>query len=475
MSKHNRYLYLILGLSVLARLAASLVLGNQVIGLPGIADQISYHTLATRVLNGHGFTFAETWWPATAAGEPTAHWSYLYTFFLTAIYALFGPHPLIARLIQAVTVGILQPYLTYLLAREALGSDLESPGETTQGLNLSPTGRTRYKMFRSWAPLLAAASTAIYIYFVYYSAALMTEAFFITGALASLLLTIRLADSIRDRATTTWRTAAVFGMVLLATVLLRQLFLLVIPVLLLWLILRAGPVQERVRAFAASGLALGIVITGILPFTLFNYTQFDRFVLLNTNAGYVLFWGNHPVYGTQFARAEEMGKGYQKLIPAELRSLDEAALDQALLRLGIEFIVQDPGRYALLSLSRIPPYFRFWPEPGSGLLSNLARVGSFGLFLPFMLLGLFRGLRILGQVGVCQWLRRPEGNLILLMTFCLEYTLIHVLTWTLIRYRLPVDAVLIIFAGLGLLEFHSLAERARNWIQGRAPTDRIAV
>jgi hypothetical protein len=32
------------------------------------------------------------------------------------------------------------------------------------------------------------------------------------------------------------------------------------------------------------------------------------------------------------------------------------------------------------------------------------------------------------------------------------YTTIHLLTWTLVRYRLPVDAILIIFAGLALVE-----------------------
>ena len=36
----------------------------------------------------------------------------------------------------------------------------------------------------------------------------------------------------------------------------------------------------------------------------------------------------------------------------------------------------------------------------------------------------------------------------LLVLFALVYTGIHVLTWTLIRYRLPVDAVLLVFAGV---------------------------
>jgi hypothetical protein len=43
----------------------------------------------------------------------------------------------------------------------------------------------------------------------------------------------------------------------------------------------------------------------------------------------------------------------------------------------------------------------------------------------------------------------PSGLLIL---FAFVYSSIHILTWTLIRYRLPVDAVIIPFAGLALLD-----------------------
>ncbi len=96
----------------------------------------------------------------------------------------------------------------------------------------------------------------------------------------------------------------------------------------------------------------------ILPFTAYNYARFGRFVLLNTNSGYAFFWGNHPIYGTHFVPilTPEMGS-YQDLIPPEVRNLDEAALDQELMRRGLQFVIDDPGRYLLLSLSRIPVLF----------------------------------------------------------------------------------------------------------------------
>ena len=82
----HKILVLIVIIAIALRLVTSLMLGNEVELLPAIYDQISYHTLAIRLLNGHGFTFGTPWWPITKAGEPTAHWSYIYVLFLTAVY-----------------------------------------------------------------------------------------------------------------------------------------------------------------------------------------------------------------------------------------------------------------------------------------------------------------------------------------------------------------------------------------------------
>lgn len=107
-------------------------------------------------------------------------------------------------------------------------------------------------------------------------------------------------------------------------------------------------------------------------------------------------------------------------------------------------MVDDPLRYVLLSLSRIPPYFMFWYSPESSTLSNISRIGSFGVFLPFMLYGLFLGIKQSRR----NFLISPVGLLVL---FVVVYSGVHILTWTLIRYRLPVDAVLIPFAGLAIV------------------------
>jgi 4-amino-4-deoxy-L-arabinose transferase-like glycosyltransferase len=429
-------LRLILLLSVVLRVAAAFYLGDSVAALPGTADQVSYHNLALRVLAGHGFSFGEVWWPATDANEPTAHWSYLYTLFLTAVYFVFGPHPLAARLIQAVIVGLLQPYLAYRLAGLLFNTDAWS---------------TRV---RANTPLLAAAITAIYVYFIYYAAALMTEAFFVCGLLASLTLAIALAG--REPGSAYAKTAIALGVALSATVLLRQLFLLLIPFLFLWLVVAAYRGGSWKRALPAIALALAVLVLSIAPFTAYNYARFNRFVLLNTNAGYAFFWANHPIYGTEFVDANEMGDTYQRLVPDELRHLDEAGLDQELLKRGLQFVRDDPVRYVKLSLSRIPDYFKFWPDSDSGLISNFSRIASFALFMPFMLYGLLFSLVTIGR-RANRSSRLSPSLLVYLVIFV--YTAIHVLTWTQIRYRIPIDAVLVIFAALAIVELVRLGSK----------------
>lgn len=425
-------LLVIVALSVLVRLVAGLFLGNEVVNLPGTNDQLSYHHLAQRLINGFGFSFAEPWWPMTQPDEPTAHWSFLYTFYMTAVYKLFGVNPLVARLIQLLIVGVLQPYLVYLLGQ---------------------------RLFNEWVGLAAALFTAVYFYFIYYAATLMTEPFYITAILAGLYQTIRMADA---REKIQLKDALLLGLILGMTVLLRQLYLLVIPFQLLWLAWARYKQHGRLPIIQL-GVATAVVVACILPFTYYNYQRFDRFVLLNTNAGYAFYFGNHPTYGTEFI---PILYDYIALIPESLlqERLDEAALDQELLSRGMGFIFDDPVRYIRLSLSRIPAYFMFWPSADSGLLSNLSRMGSFGIMLPFMLYGMWKTVRAQWSWAIFQ------TPYFLLLLFGLVYTAVHLLTWALIRYRLPVDAVFLLFAGVAAVDL--VRRFAPHWLPESAATNR---
>ena len=434
-----RWLGLITGLSVALRLGAAVYLGNDVTVQPGTADQLSYHLLALRVLDGHGFSFETGWWPATPAGEPTAHWSYLYVLFLAGVYQIAGPAPLVARIVQAVAVGVLQPVLTCGIATRLFG----------------------YRV-----GLVSAAVVAGYAYFVYYAGTLMTESFFIVALLWTVVAAMRLGSTGDAReGARGLRPWLALGTALASAVLLRQAFLVCVPAVVLWIGWRKLP-DVRMEAWRGPatrslargmGVTIGVLALAILPWTVRNYRAFHQFVLLNTNAGFAFFWGNHPIHGTHFIPIlPGDGSLYGEIIPDDVRGLNEAEMDRALLRRGLSFVVEDPSRYAWLTASRVREFVKFWPSPESGRMSNASRLASFGLCAPFMAAGL--ALLLLERSH-----RPARGDAALLLGIAFVYSLAHVLTWTLVRYRLPVDALLIPLAALAMQRvFDRLASRSRT-------------
>ena len=410
--KPKQILKVILLVAVLVRLPAALYMGDQIAVLPGIHDQVSYDALARSLLAGRGYSFPANWYPFTPANTPTAHWSFIYPLYLAGVYAVTGDHPLAARLVQGAVGGALISFLVYLIGRRVVN---ESAG------------------------LIGAGLAAVYGYFIYYSVALMTETFFIVLVLVSLYLCLEL----RER--TTLPRWLGLGLALGLAALLRQTILLVVPVLLGWLLWEQRRARIRVWHFA---IPVGVILLLIAPWTLRNYREYRQFLLLNSNAGYALYASNNPNLGTDWRNDRVVVP-----VPADLAGQNEAQLDRALRQRGIEFILADPERYLRLTLDKTLEYFRFWPSSASSLISNLNRVLSFGLYLPFMLAGLC--------LSFSRW--RSFVALYLLMV---THTAIYLLSWPSPRYRLPVDAVLIVFAGLALFE---LAKRSRLWLRRTGP------
>jgi 4-amino-4-deoxy-L-arabinose transferase-like glycosyltransferase len=411
-TKNKQLLTLILVAAVLIRIPIALFMGDQVTVLPGIYDQVSYNALARSLLDGRGYSFTKNWYPFTPANTPTAHWSFIYPLYLAGVYAVTGYHPLAARLVQAVVGGVLICYLVYLIGRRV--SD-------------EVTG------------LVGAALAAVYGYFIYYNAALMTETFFIVLVLFSLYLGLELKEK---PVLARW---VLLGLALGVAGLLRQTVLLFVPFLLLWLFWELKKSEIRLWHFA---VPIVIIVLLIAPWTIRNYMVYQRFLPLNSNAGYALYASNHPHLGTHWSNDNIVVP-----VPEELAGQNEAELNQALTRKGLEFILVDPGRYMRLTLDKTLEYFKFWPSTDSSRISNLNRVFSFGLYLPFMLLGLY--------LSFSRW-----RNFVPLYLFIVIHTAIHLLSWPSLRYRLPVDAVLMVFAGITIIE---LAKQLKTWRRGLSP------
>jgi hypothetical protein len=407
----------LLVVSILLRVVVAFFYGDQVPPPVNAPDETSYSYLADRLAAGYGYSFDRPWYPfGQPAGTPTAHWSFLYTAFLAGVYSLFGVHPLVARIISAVLGGCLLPWMVYRLT-----------------LTLFPG---RYKL-----ALLSLACSAFYGYFILFASRLMTETFFIIALLWILRQSIILKRS------TNVRNAALLGVGLGITTLLRQSVLPCVVVVFLWLLWSAWLGQQVGAMAKALAVSTVLLMVLILPFTIRNFNVYGRFLLLNSNAGYAMYSAQHPMHGTSFQEHTAAP------IPADLavNELNEAELDQILMRRGIEYVLDDPIRFSLLSLSRVADYFEFWPTGESSLLYNVGRVLSFGLYLPFMAWG---GGILIKRIGPLDsrnhWMKSSTEPLMMLFLVLIAYSGLHILTWAMPRYRLPVDAVAMIFVAVAL-------------------------
>jgi len=388
--------------AIALRVGLALFFGDQVAARSGAADEISYDMLAQRLVTGHGFTFPRQWYPFTPPDEPTAHWSYLYTLLLAGLYAALGAHPLWARLLQvALSVVALRRI-------DRLGTLL----------------------FDRRVGLVAAALASVYAYFVFFSAVLMTQTCFIVALLIAMEQALLLA---RGASAGGWIR---LGLTLGVGVLLRQTLLLFAPALLLW-----SAWRRRGRGGGRGALTAAACIAAlVLPWTIYNYAVFGDFLLLNSNGGFFLYASNHPGQGVDFDPT------FVPPIPAEIRALGEPAADRALTRGALEFVRADPVRILRLSLSRVGDYFWALPSMKSSLLSNVGRLVSFALYLPFFVFGL--------------WLsRRQWRDCLPLYAYIFFEAVLHLSSWAAPRYRLPSDALAMVFAALGVI---ALALR-RGW------------
>lgn len=397
--KQNKTLLIILTIALTLRVATALWLGDTMEVLPagGTHDQVSYDMLAHRVSTGHGFTFPQRWYPWVQPDTPTSYYSGTMVLHLALIYKIFGYHPLIARLLYAL-LGTLICYYTYRIGRQ---------------------------LFNKKVGLIAASLATGYAYLILYSATLLTE----TPFILFLLIAIDTAYRLTKEATT--KRFIYFGLALVGTVLFRMAVLPFVIALLIWMYLVSRQSIKPVKVWQLL-IPIGLIILFILPWTLRNYRLYDRFMLLESQFGHVFWNSNHPNQGNTFDEV-----GWVAIIPPDLLTLNEVDLTNELLRRGIENVASDPGRYIQLSLSRTQIFFQFWPTANSSTISNLSRVLSFGITLPFMLYGLILT-------------RHKWRELLPLYLFLIFHCGIYLASWVMIRYRVPADTILLPFAALAL-------------------------
>jgi 4-amino-4-deoxy-L-arabinose transferase-like glycosyltransferase len=278
------------------------------------------------------------------------------------------------------------------------------------------------------AAFIAALTTAFYPYLIFYSAVGLTEPLFIALLLAAFLAWYRGA----------FLSAAVFAVLGILT---RPAIELLAPVLVGYFayFIHGLGIRATVRqlmVYAAVYVAL------MSPWWVHNYAAYGSFVRLNLGAGMLLYAGNNPMNhsGGGIADVDWDTHRFDDI-------KDPVALDRARRDAALAYIAEQPARFVELAATKFARFWQLWPYAAE-YRSQFYVVVSLLSFGPVLLLSF---------VYFALWGRRDLRKISPILIFTVYLTAVHCVLVSSIRYRLPIEPFLIIFASV------AISRIARAW------------
>jgi len=378
-----------------------------------IGDELNFHQTALALLKG----------------DPVAAFMYqpLYSFYLMIVYGIFGVSVGTVRTIQ-LFIGVITTMIFY-----GLGSEL---------------GRERGGRQGYWTGRLAAGLCAVYGPLIFFEGQMLAPG--ITVPLTAAAFWCLLSAGNRDRLWLLIVAGALTGLALMG----RPNLLVVLPVGLIWLLLRSWSYASKALAvgLAAAGLCLGL-----LPSWVHNASSGQELVLVSSSGGHSFFIGNNSqaTGGFHVPRGEKIDDSSHQAYRRSLTVLAERAQGQKLTpgevssywyQRGFEFWGAHPGQALVLTGKKILLSVNGYERPihhsyvfGEQLAPVLGWLVTFAVVFPFAILGILLG-----------W-RRYAGSGLLAVSGG-AYLLTLVLFYVADRYRIMLLPMLLPLAGLGMVE-----------------------
>ena len=289
--------------------------------------------------------------------------------------------------------------------------------------------------------LLTLLALALYPALIYFSGVVLTETLFLFFFAALINIIIRF----RERPQ--WWLAALAGAVWTLGFLTKSTMALMLPVgvaAIFW------PRRGDFRPKEALIFLVAIVIC-LVPWVVRNYEIFGRVVIMPTKS-WNIWERNNYRFNEQFYREEKEAKAYEWLIgkppfsvnrpetvqfPRFAPDEDEVQRNAKYVKLAKQFILANPGLYAKLCLVRFIEFFRVLGRTHTSALVAMTRLLSYGLVLPFFIVGFVLSFRRSSGLSRQKWV---------LTTVLLLFVSLHVLTTAEPRYRLPIEPYMVAFA-----------------------------
>jgi dolichyl-phosphate-mannose-protein mannosyltransferase len=373
-------------------------------------DRDLYRGIAQRLADGDGFVHPEL-------GHATAYRPPLYPLLLAAFFSLSGGVKLVAPV--QIGLGIATVWLTWQIGRRL-------------GLG-------------SWS-LVAAGFVAVNPLLVQATSLAMTET----------LCTFLLAASLLAWPSTATHGGVIrrlsFGVLLGMGALCRPTvwaFIVLGSVITVTIRFRGQPPREWPwRGWIITAVACGLTVA---PWVIRNWLVFGRPIVTSTHGGYTLLLGNNDE-----AYREEVAKPFgtlwdsrawqrsleSEMLQAGLARPDEVARDRWLAQRAKAWIVQHPREFREACWLRLR---RFWNVSPSGAdAEGLLRVVRGGI-ATFYFLELFAA-----AIGIWRLRRDEWSSWWPLVCLTVSFSLVHLVYWSNLRMRTPVEPCLSLLAAYGL-------------------------
>ena len=358
-------------------------------------DSAAYDRIATSLIEGKGYALN---------GIPTAYEPPTYPIFLAGLFLLFGRNFLFVSLMQAF-LGAATVLLIY-----GLGSLL----------------------FSRKVGVLAGLLMAVYPHHIFWTGYILTETLYVFLLVLALYLFVRFS-----------RTVQLLPLIgacaaLIAAILTRPVFVAALPLLVAWLAYVYSVRRIHLsKVLMQVALVLVLFIVVFLPWGYRNYRQFDAWMFTSSKSVDMLAVLTSPSF--KGGTGGYITNGIDFAFPPELdvANLSERDHWQRYGELARQQFRTDPMRV----FRHIPQsLWNMWrPNYAGASLRNQ-------LFLvPLYLVVLIGGIWGIVDIVRSLHLRRMPGVLLLLGAL-LYSVLIHALLGGMIRFRLPIEPLLIIFA-----------------------------
>ena len=277
------------------------------------------------------------------------------------------------------------------------------------------------RIYRNEAVALAAAfACALWPHFVFFAAVGLTETMFIALVLAALV-------SLHDER---YALGSVF---LVLSILTRPALEPFAPIVVL---LFALVVHRQSLRFSIARLAIYalIYVSLMAPWWAHNYVKYGEFVRLNVADGMVLYTGNNPsnTSGGGITGPDVDFAGFRKIENPVRRS-------EAFRNAAVEYIKSDPWHFVAMMGVKFGRLWRPWPHV-EDYRSSLIVAVSVATFLPALVLAL---------VGLAATLRSHFHLLLPSLAYMAFLTLVHMVTFGSVRYRVPMEPIVLILAAAG--------------------------